>query len=310
MRVGFAGIVAIIVALIVLIVGYGSLFTVYQTRQALVVRLGNPLRVETSPGLHFKVPLVDSVIYVDKRILDIENSPQEILASDSKPLIVDAFARYRVKDPLKFYQAVGTTEGANSRLSPLLNAAVRRVLGDATLIQVVRDQREQLMTRVRQQIEAEALNFGVEIVDVRIRRADLPSQNSEAVYKRMQTDREREAQEFRSLGTQKSQEIRANADREATVIVADATSKAEQVRGEGDAERNRIFAEAYGKDQDFFAFYRSMQAYETGLQQGDTRLVIRPDSEFFRYFSDPKGKVTTPAGAPNAPAPNAPAAAH
>jgi modulator of FtsH protease HflC len=145
---------------------------------------------------------------------------------------------------------------------------------------------------------------------VRIRRADLPSQNSEAVYKRMQTDREREAQEFRSLGTQKSQEIRANADREATVIVADATSKAEQVRGEGDAERNRIFAEAYGKDQDFFAFYRSMQAYETGLQQGDTRLVIRPDSEFFRYFSDPKGKVTPPAGAPNAPAPNAPAAAH
>jgi modulator of FtsH protease HflC len=305
MRLGFAGIVAIILALIVLIVGYSSLFTVYQTRQALVVRLGNPLRVETEPGLHFKVPLIDSVIYVDKRILDIENSPQEILASDSKPLIVDAFARYRVHDPLKFYQAVSTTEGANSRLSPLLSAAVRRVLGDATLIQVVRDQREELMGRVRQQIEAEAQKFGVEIVDVRIRRADLPSQNSEAVYKRMQTDRDREAQDFRSQGTQKAQEIRAKADREATVIVAEATSKAEQLRGEGDAERNRIFAEAYGKDPDFFAFYRSMQAYETGLQQGDTRLVIRPDSEFFRYFSNPKGTINGQAGTP---ATNAPAA--
>jgi membrane protease subunit HflC len=309
---GFAGVAAIIVALILLIVGYGSLFTVYQTRQALVVRLGKPLRIETQPGLHVKVPLIDSVIYVDKRILDIENSPQEILASDSKPLLVDAFARYRVRDPLKFYQTVGTTDGANSRLSPLLNAAVRRVLGDATLIQVVRDQRETLMGRVREQIESEAKNYGVEIVDVRIRRADLPSQNSEAVYNRMRTDREREAQEFKSQGTQKAQEIRARADRDATVIVADATSKGEQTRGEGDATRNRIFAEAYGKDPDFFAFYRSMQAYETGLQQGDTRLVIRPDSEFFRYFLDPKGKVTGSADTPgaNPPAPKAPAAAH
>jgi len=306
MRLGFSGGVAIVVALVVLITGYSSLFTVYQTRQALVVRLGNPLRVETQPGLHFKVPLLDSVIYVDKRILDLENSAQEILASDSKPLIVDAFARYRVRDALKFYQTVGTTEGANARLSPLLSSAVRRVLGDATLIQVVRDQREALMARVRQQMDAEAQNFGVEIVDVRIRRADLPPQNSEAVYKRMQTDREREAQEFRSEGTQKAQEIRAKADREATVIVAEATSKGEQTRGEGDAERNRIFAEAYGKDPDFFAFYRSMQAYETGLQQGDTRLVIRPDSEFFRYFSNPNGKVNGPSGAPAAsPAPPA-----
>ncbi|HEY1542827.1 MAG TPA: protease modulator HflC [Xanthobacteraceae bacterium] len=313
MRLGFAGVAAIIVALILLIVGYSSLFTVYQTRQALVVRLGNPLRVETQPGLHVKVPLIDSVIYVDKRILDIENSPQEILASDSKPLLVDAFARYRVRDPLKFYQTVGTTDGANSRLSPLLNAAVRRVLGDATLIQVVRDQREALMGRVREQIELEAKNFGVEIVDVRIRRADLPSQNSEAVYNRMRTDREREAQEFKSQGTQKAQEIRARADRDATVIVADATSKGEQTRGEGDAERNRIFAEAYGRDEDFFAFYRSMQAYEAGLQQGDTRLVIRPDSEFFRYFLDPKGKVTGSGANPpanSAPAPKAPAAPH
>ncbi|HEY4921577.1 MAG TPA: protease modulator HflC [Xanthobacteraceae bacterium] len=311
MRLGFSGGVAIVLALVVLITGYSSLFTVYQTRQALVVRLGNPLRVETLPGLHFKMPLLDSVIYVDKRILDLESPAQEILASDSKPLIVDAFARYRVRDALKFYQSVGTTEGANARLSPLLSSAVRRVLGDATLIQVVRDQREQLMARVRQQIDTEAKNFGVEIVDVRIRRADLPPQNSEAVYKRMQTDREREAQEFRSAGTQKAQEIRAKADRDATVIVAEATSKGEQTRGEGDAERNRIFAEAYGKDPNFFAFYRSMQAYDTGLTQGDTRFVVRPDTEFFRYFSDPNGKVNGPVGAPSSsPAPAAPTAAH
>jgi membrane protease subunit HflC len=292
----------------VLIIGYSSLFTVYQTRQALVVRLGNPLRIETQPGLHFKMPLVDSVIYVDKRILDLENSAQEILASDSKPLIVDAFARYKVRDPLLFYKTVGSTDNANGRLSPLLSSAVRRVLGDATLIQVVRDQREDLMAKVRQQMDEEAKQFGIEVVDVRIRRADLPSQNSEAVYKRMQTDREREAQEFRSTGTQKAQEIRAKADRDATVIVAEATSKGEQTRGEGDAERNRIFAEAYSKDQDFFAFYRSMQAYESGLPEGDTRLVLRPDSEFFRYFSDPKGKVTSgqgPAPAANPPAPPA-----
>jgi membrane protease subunit HflC len=309
MRLGFAGGVLIVLALIVLIIGYSSLFTVYQTRQALVVRLGNPLRIETQPGLHVKVPLLDSVIYVDKRILDLENSAQEILASDSKPLIVDAFARYRVRDPLLFYKTVGTTDGANSRLSPLLSSAVRRVLGDATLIQVVRDQREELMARVRQQMDTEAQNFGVEIVDVRIRRADLPPQNSEAVYKRMQTDREREAQEFTSQGTQKAQEIRAKADRDATVIVAEATSKGEQTRGEGDAERNRIFAEAYSKDPDFFAFYRSMQAYETGLPEGDTRLVVRPDSEFFRYFSDPKGKVTTGQGTTPASPPAAPPAA-
>jgi membrane protease subunit HflC len=305
MRLGFAGGVLIVLAVIVLIIGYSSLFTVYQTRQALVVRLGNPLRIETQPGLHFKMPLVDSVIYVDKRILDLENSAQEILASDSKPLIVDAFARYRVRDPLLFYKTVGSTDNANGRLSPLLSSAVRRVLGDATLIQVVRDQREDLMAKVRQQMDEEAKQFGIEVVDVRIRRADLPPQNSEAVYKRMQTDREREAQEFRSQGTQKAQEIRAKADRDATVIVAEANSKGEQTRGEGDAERNRIFAEAYSKDQDFFAFYRSMQAYETGLSEGDTRLVLRPDSEFFRYFSDPKGKVTSGQG--TAPAANPPA---
>jgi membrane protease subunit HflC len=290
MKLGIAGGVLLVLAIIAAIVGYSSLFTVYQTRLALVVRLGQPVRVVTEPGLNFKIPLIDSVIYVDKRILDLENPAQEVIASDQKRLVVDAFARYKIKDPLLFYQSVGSVDGANARLSTLLNAALRRVLGESTLTHVVRDDRAQLMARVRDQLDREAAAFGITVVDVRIRRADLPEQNSQAVYQRMQTERQREAAEFRANGSQRKQEIQARADRDVTVLIADAQSKAEQTRGEGDAERNRIFAEAFGRDPDFFAFYRSMQAYETGLRANDTRMVIKPDSDFFRYFADPSGK--------------------
>ncbi len=285
----FGGVVAALI-IVALIIAYGTFFTVYQTRQALVVRLGQPVRIVSDPGLNYKIPLIDSVIYVDKRILDLENPAQEVIASDQKRLVVDAFARYRIKHPLLFYQSVGTVEGANSRLSTLLNSALRRVLGEATLTQVVRDQREQLMARVREQLDNEAQAFGISIVDVRIRRADLPEQNSQAVYQRMQTERQREAQEFRSQGTQRAQEIRARADRDVTVILAEAQSKGEQTRGEGDAERNRIYADAFGRDADFFAFYRAMQAYENGLRPNDTRMLLKPDSDFFRFFNDPSGK--------------------
>jgi modulator of FtsH protease HflC len=287
----FGGVLAVIV-IVVLFVVYLSLYTVPQTRQALVVRLGDPIRTVTEPGLHVKWPLIDNVIYVDNRILDLENAAQEVIASDQKRLVVDAFARYRIRNPLLFYQTVSTIEGANSRLATLLNAALRRVLGEATLTHVVRDDRAALMAKVRDQLDHEAQALGIQVVDVRIRRADLPEQNSQAVYQRMQTERQREAAEFRAQGSQKSQETRARADRDVTVLIAEATSKAEQTRGEGDAERNRIFAEAYGKDPDFFAFYRSMQAYETGLRANDTRLVLRPDSDFFKYFGDPDGKAT------------------
>jgi modulator of FtsH protease HflC len=297
MKLGIAGGVLAVLAVIVAIVGYSSLFTVYQTRLALVVRLGQPVRVVTEPGLNFKLPLIDNVIYVDKRILDLENPAQEVIASDQKRLVVDAFARYRINDALRFYQAVGSIEGANSRLSTLLNAALRRVLGESTLTHVVKDERAGLMARVREQLDREATAFGITIVDVRIRRADLPEQNSQAVYQRMQTERQREAAEFRAQGSQRSQEIRARADREVTVLLADATSKAEQMRGEGDGERNRIFAEAFGKDPDFFTFYRSMQAYEHGMRHNDTRMVLNPESEFFRYFVDPSGKSREGAGA-------------
>jgi membrane protease subunit HflC len=283
--------VALFVLFVIAIVGYSSVFTVSQTEQALVVRLGEPVRVVTEPGLNFKAPFVDTVISIDKRILDLENPSQEVIASDQKRLVVDAFARYKVKDPLKFYQTIGAIEGANARLSTLLNSALRRVLGEATSIDIVRDKRAQLMASVRTQLESEAKSFGIAVVDVRIRRADLPEQNSQAVYQRMQTERQRQAAEFRAQGSQRSQEIRARADRDVTVLIAEAQSKGEQTRGEGDAERNRIYAQAYGQDPDFFTFYRSMQAYEAGLRSSDTRMVLRPDSDFFRYFGDPLGKM-------------------
>jgi modulator of FtsH protease HflC len=283
----FLGLVILVFA------AYGALFTVYQTKQALVVRLGEPVRVITEPGLHVKWPLIDTVITVDNRILDLENAAEEVFASDQRRLVIDAFARYRITDMLRFYQTVSTVDGANARLSSLLNAALRRVLGEATLIRAVRDERAALMSRVRDQFDREARAFGIEVVDVRIRRADLPEQNSQAVYQRMQTERQRQAASIRGEGNQKSQEIRGKADRaDVPVIIAEAQSRAEQIRGDGDAERNRIFAEAYGKDPDFFAFYRSMQAYEAGLRANDARFVVRPDSDFFRYFGNPGGRET------------------
>ena len=284
--------VAFLLALAALAVlaAYASLFTVYQTRQALVVRLGEPIRIITEPGLYVKAPIVDTVITVDNRILDLENAAQEVFASDQRRLVIDAFARYRIIDVLKFYKTVNNIDGANARLSSLLTAALRRVLAKVTLIQVVRDDRAMLMGRVREELDHEARDFGIEVVDVRIRHADLPDQNSQAVYLRMQTERQQKAASIRGEGSQKNQEIRAKADRDVTVLLAEAQSRGEQIRGEGDAERNRIFADAYGKDADFFGFYRSMQAYEAGLRSGDTRLVLRPDSDFFKYFGDPSGK--------------------
>jgi len=289
MRSPVAGIVTLVALFVAAIVFYSSIFTVSQTEQALVVRLGRPVDVVSEPGLNFKAPFIDTVISIDKRILDLENPSQEVIASDQKRLVVDAFARYRIKNALRFYQSIGSIQAANIQLTTLLNAALRRVLGEVTFINVVRDEREGLMTRIRDQLDREADQYGIQVVDVRIRRADLPEQNSLAVYKRMQTEREREAQEFRAQGGQKAQEIRSKADREATVIIADANSTAEQTRGVGDAERNRLFAEAYGRDPEFFAFYRSMSAYETGLRSSDTRFLLRPESEFFRFFANPSG---------------------
>ncbi len=319
MRPSLAGAALAVILLIALVVAYSTFFTVYQTKQALVVRLGKPVRVITEPGLNVKIPFIDSVIYIDKRILAIESPAQEVIASSQdkanagvaqagERLVVDAFARYRITDPLKFYQTVGP-EGASSQLSILLNSALRRVLGAATLADAVRNRREGLMMQMREQLDRDARPFGIEVVDVRIRRVDLPEQNSQAVYQRMQTERQREAAEFRAQGSQKSQEIRARADRDVTVLLAEANSQSENIRGQGDAERNRIFADAYGKDTDFFSFYRTMQAYERSMQHGDTHLVLKPDTDFFRFFGDPTGKEGPAAAAPGAPAGAAPSSA-
>jgi modulator of FtsH protease HflC len=306
MRLNVIGGVIVVLIAAALIVAYSSLFTVYQTQQALVVRLGKVVKVVDDPGLHWKMPFVDSVISIDKRILDLEAPTQEVIASDQKRLVVDAFARYRIKNPLSFYQTLGSTQAADSQLGILLNSALRRVLGEASFIDVVRDKRSALMERIQQLLDHEAQSYGIQVVDVRIRRADLPEQNSQAVYRRMQTERQREAAEYRAQGQQRAQEIRSQADRQVTVLIADAKSKAEQIRGEGDAKRNEIYAAAYSKDPKFFDFYRSMQAYRTGLKHDDTRYVLGPDSSFFRFFNDPSGKMpaetATPPAATPAPA--------
>jgi membrane protease subunit HflC len=281
----------LIVLGIAAVVAYLTLFTVYQTQQALVLEFGKAKREIKDPGLHYKIPFIQNVEYFDKRILDIDTAAQEVIASDKKRLVVDAFARYRITDPLMFFQSVRDERIANSRIGALLEASLRRVLGGASFQAVVRDKREALMRTILSQVNQEAKEFGVEIVDVRIKRVDLPEANMQAIYRRMQTERQREAAEFRAEGEGASRRIRGTADREVTVIKADATGESERIRGDGDAERNRVYAEAFNKDPEFFGFYRSMQAYEASLQAGDTRMLLSPDSEFFRYFNDAAGQA-------------------
>lgn len=283
----FLAAVALLSALI--LVG-GALFTVSQTEQAIVLRFGEPVPgrgLISEPGLHFKIPLIENVIFLDNRILDVESPSLEVLASDNQRLEVDSFIRYRIVDPLRFYQSVGGVAGANNQLASVLNSAVRRVLSEANQQQIVRDERAALMVRIREQANAESRKFGVSVVDARIRRVDLPQQISEKVYGRMQTERAREAAEYRAQGAEQAQKITAKADRDVIVLKAEAQRKADQTKGEGDAERNRIFAEAFGKDADFFAFYRSMQAYEAAFKSNDTRFLVSPRSDFFRFFGTP-----------------------
>ena len=277
-----------------LFIGLSATFELHQTQQALLLRFGEPVPdrgLVTEPGLHFKLPLIETVVYLDNRILDLESSKQEVLASDNQRLEVDAFVRYKIADALKFYQTVGSVAGADNQLGSVLNSAVRRVLGDANQSQIVRDERVALTAKIREQVNREAERFGVSIVDARIRRVDLPRQISEKVFDRMRTERAREAAEYRALGQQDAQQIRSSAQRDATVIVAEAQQQGDTMRGEGEAERNRVFAEAFSPDPDFFAFYRSMQAYDSSLKGKGARFVVSPSSEFFRYFDHPSGKA-------------------
>jgi membrane protease subunit HflC len=293
---------AILSFLVALVVGaallaYFALFIVHQNEQALVLEFGKPKRVIEKAGLHWKIPVVETVQYFDKRILDLDMTPQEVPASDQKLLLVDAFARYRINDPLKFYQAVTSEYYVPQRFGPIVQSTLRRVLGTASFTEIVRTKRDALMKQIATEVNKQGQQFGLEVVDVRIKRADLPEKNLHSVYERMKADRFKEAEELRAEGRAAANKIQADADRDAITIRAEARRKSEQLRGEGDAERNRIFAEAFNRDPAFFAFYRSMQAYEQGIKSGDTRMLLSPDSDFFKYFNSPTGAAAPqPAG--------------
>lgn len=277
---------------------YNAIFFIYPTQQALVLQFGSVQKALRDPGMYFKIPFIQNVELIERRILDLDLNPQEVIAADQKRLVVDAFARYRIIDPVRFYQSVRTTQGANQRLSTFLQSNLRQVVAESSFSAVVKDSRAALMEKIKAQVSRSAAELGVEIVDVRIRRADLPQANSEAVFRRMQTERQREATELRAQGEEASRRIRARAERDREVILAEATRDSEVLRGTGDGERNAIFNDAFGRDPEFFSFYRTMQAYEAGLKSSDTRMVLSPNSDFFRFFGAPNGRPVTPVPAP------------
>ena len=283
----------IILPLVIVIAAtiYFSVFVVKEVNQAIVLQFGDPKKIISSPGLNFKIPFIQNVVFLDKRILNLDTPPEEVIASDQKRLIVDAFARFQIIDPLKFYISVGNERVARSRLSTIINSRIRNVLGQEELQTLLSKDRSKQMALIKEGVNNEAQNFGINIVDVRIKRADLPQANSDAIYRRMQTEREREAKEFRAKGAEMAVTITSTADKEVTVILADAQKQSEIMKGEGDGERNKIFADAFGQDPEFFAFYRAMQAYEKALIGGETSLILSPDSEFFKFFGNIKPEI-------------------
>ncbi len=274
----------------ILVISFFSIFIVKEVNQAIVLQFGDPKRIISKPGLNFKIPFIQNVVFLDKRILNLDAPPEEVIASDQKRLIVDAFARFQIVDPLKFYISVGNERVARSRLSTIINSRIRSVLGTQRLQTLLSADRTNQMSLIQDGVNTEAEKFGIKIVDVRIKRADLPPANSEAIYRRMQTEREREAKEFRAKGAEMAITITSTADKEVTVILANAQKQSEIMKGVGDGQRNKIFADAFGKDPEFFAFYRAMQAYEKALIGGETSLILSPDSEFFKFFGNIKGQ--------------------
>jgi modulator of FtsH protease HflC len=279
--------ISIFVAVLIGLLIYSTFFIVKETHQAIVLQLGEPKKVYKDAGLYFKIPLIQNVHFLDKRVIDIDAPAEEVIALDQKRIIVDAYAKFIIKDPLKFYISVGNERIAQSRLASIINAKIRGVLGKENLVNLISTNRNKLMSQITKDVAEEAKDFGIDVIDVRIKRADLPSANSEAIFKRMQTERTREAKEFRAQGFEVGQTIKSIADKEAAIILADARKTAQITRGEGDGIRNKIFAEAFGRDPEFFSFYRAMQSYEKSLISGsETSLVLSPDSEFFRYFGE------------------------
>ncbi len=271
------------VALVALFVLYDSVFVVDQTEQALVLQFGEPVREIHDPGLHFKIPFTQNVVTYDRRVLDYEPPAEEVIAQDQKRLVVDSFALYRIVDSLQFYRSAGTEENVKLRLGATISGSLRRILGGEVLAKLLSPERANIMAAIRDDVAAQVKSFGIEVIDVRIRRADLPAENSEAIYKRMKSERDREAKEFRAQGAEQAQGITARADKEVSVIRADANKQSQIIKGQGDAESIRISAEAFGQDPEFFAFYRSLQAYQAALGPGTT-MVLSPDSDFFRYL--------------------------
>jgi membrane protease subunit HflC len=293
--------ILIAVAVVLIAVGIlinGSLFIVNQTESALVLQFGQPRREVSTPGLWVKRPFVENVVFYDNRVLDYEPPPEEVIVSDQKRLVVDSYARYRIIDPLLFYQTVGTEEGVRARLAAIVNGSLRRVLGNVTLSDILSVKRAGIMIQIRDEVADAAKTFGIKVVDVRLRRADLPEENSEAIYARMKSERQQQASQYRGEGAEAAQNVRANAERERTVILAEAQRDAQRVRGDGDAQAIKIYADAFGKDKQFFAFYRSLQAYRAALNNRDTSFVLSPDNSFFRFFNGPSGTGTAPASPP------------
>ena len=262
-----------------------AVFTVHQAEQAIVMQFGNPKRVVIEPGINVKLPFVQDLVVYEKRVLNLDPPVERVILLDQNRLLVDAFARYRIIDALEFYKTVRTEFGIQQPLSQIVNSSVRTVLGNATLASVLSEERSEIMAEIRESVNNDAKRFGIEVLDVRIRRADFPDGVNQDVYNRMKSEREREAAELRAQGFEKAQRIRAFADREATVIRAEAEREAEIERGRGEAARTRTLNDAFGQDQDFFNFYRSMQAYEASLSGDSTYMVLSPDSEFFDFFN-------------------------
>ena len=270
---------------------YSSLFTVDQTQQALVIQFGEPKRTIQEPGLAFKVPFIQDVVYYEKRVLSlIPQDAEEVILSDQKRLQVDAYARYKIEDPLLFFQTVRNEIGARARLESIIDSSVRRVLGRETLASILTGERETINGSIRDEVNQSVASLGIEIIDVRLRRADYPEATSQNIFNRMKSEREREAKEFRATGEEEAQKIRADAEKTRTVIVAEAKKEAQQVRGEGDSNAIRIYAESFGRDPEFFSFYRSMEAYRKSIGESGTSMVLSPNSSFFRYFKDKDGK--------------------
>ena len=281
-----------ILGLIVIAVGvvaYSGLFTVHQTQQALVLQFGNPIRTVPDPGLHFKLPFVQNVEYYDRRILDLDPPVQEVILADQKRVNVDAFARYKIVDPLEFRKRAVTDQNFRQVFGNRLNAAIRAEIGKILLGDMLTEKRAQVMGVISRQMKAQAAEFGTEVTDVRIGRTDLPEETAQAVYNRMRSDRVADAAKLRAQGEEQKLKIQALADKERTIILAEAQRQSEILRGHGEGERNRILGEAFGKDPEFFDFYRSMEAYGEALGEGTT-MVLTPDSEFFRYFGTGKKK--------------------